>query len=293
MDRDGEVADATDPAALADLLTRRYSVDELRRWVARTFGRDALAELPGPPVALAELAFQVELMLDRRGWSGRAFAALRADELRDHGASAAERERPPLAADRRRPGGRALAFVLVAAVALTAAVLWFSWGRAPVVDISYLTYNHQSLWVLLQDQRSVVELATEVMASPDDGAGADGWGAFKKIHASAEQDPPAQRQQRYSFVEIQNSGGTAIPRLFIALEGYTEPVMVSGLQPGEKKLLPFKISGKYANLARHQERRIQTIWMDRGAGSEVVHVNDRTNRGMVEISEGVYRGYPE
>ena len=54
-------------AALADLFSSLFSVEELRRWASLTFGREVADALPGPGASLAELAFQLVLVLGQRG----------------------------------------------------------------------------------------------------------------------------------------------------------------------------------------------------------------------------------
>jgi hypothetical protein len=54
-------------AELMDLFTSLFSAEELRRWASLAFGREVADALPGPGTSLAELAFQLALVLGQRG----------------------------------------------------------------------------------------------------------------------------------------------------------------------------------------------------------------------------------
>jgi hypothetical protein len=54
-------------AELMDLFTSLFSAEALRRWASLAFGREVADALPGPGTSLAELAFQLALVLGQRG----------------------------------------------------------------------------------------------------------------------------------------------------------------------------------------------------------------------------------
>jgi predicted MPP superfamily phosphohydrolase len=54
-------------ATLPDLFASLFTAEELRRWVQLNFGPEVANALPGPPASLAELAFQLADVLEKRG----------------------------------------------------------------------------------------------------------------------------------------------------------------------------------------------------------------------------------
>jgi formylglycine-generating enzyme required for sulfatase activity len=74
------LAGASQDKELVALLAQLFDTDELRRWVRFALGEEVHRELPGPHVALSELAFQSIQVAQRRGLVDEVFfARLRAE----------------------------------------------------------------------------------------------------------------------------------------------------------------------------------------------------------------------